>query len=186
MSRLSVVPALLVSLFASRTGAQTTLELDRIGVQQHRDYLHLQAFEQIDTQASNLIITLTDLVLPGNAGHDLRFQLTYNSESDTGKAMWRFGIAGVPMKVLQEQSWPTPGGAIQNTLDATRAITPILEMADGARYRTVFTQTPFSNNQNTMNEVWTSRFWRYHRDTHTLELPDGTIGTYDSASGRLT
>ena len=37
-----------------------------------------------------------------------------------------------------------------------------------------------------MNGVVTSRFWRYHRDTHILELPDGTICTYDSASLRLT
>jgi YD repeat-containing protein len=186
MARFSVALVLLATLLASRAAAQTTLELDRLGVQQHRDYLRLQPFEQIDTQASNLIITLTDLVLPGNAGHDLRFQLTYNSESDTGNAIWRFGIPGVPMKVLQEQAWPTPGLAVQNTLDATRDITPILEMADGARYRTVFTQTPVSNNRNTMNEVWTSRFWRYHRDTHTLELPDGTVCTYDPASLRLT
>ena len=186
MSRLSVVLGLLGTLFASHAAAQTTLELDRIGLQHHRDYLRLQPFEQIDTQASNLIVTLSDLVLPGNAGHDLRFQLTYNSESDTGNAMWRFGIAGTPMKVLQEQSWPMPGSTVPNTLEATRAITPILEMADGARYRTVFTQMPLSNNRNTMNEVWTSRFWRYHRDTHILELPDGTICTYDSGSGRLT
>src|SRR5262245_62375663 len=120
MSRFSVVLALLVALPASRTGAQTTLELDRIGVQQHRDYLRLQPFEEIDTQASNLILTLTDLVLPGNAGHDLRFQLTYNSESDTGTAIWRFGVAGVPMRVLQEQSWPTPGSTVSNTLEGTR------------------------------------------------------------------
>jgi hypothetical protein len=48
-------------VFASHAAAQTTLELDRIGVQQHRDYLRLQPFEQIDTQASNLIVTLSDL-----------------------------------------------------------------------------------------------------------------------------
>src|SRR4026209_1071939 len=125
MSRLSVALAVLVALLASRAAAQTTLELDRIGVQQHRDYLRLQPFEQVDTQASNLIITLSDLVLPGNAGHDLRFQLTYNSESDTCNAMWRFGIPGVPMKVQQEQSWPTSGMTVQNTLDGTRAITPV-------------------------------------------------------------
>jgi len=138
MSRLPVVPLLLVTLFESSAGAQTTLELDRIGIRQHRDYLRLQPFEQIDTQASNLIITLNDLVLPGNAGHDLRFQLTYNPDSDTG-----------------------------------------------ARYRTVFWQTPVSNDRNTMNGVLTSRFWRYRGDAHTLELPDGTICTYDSASLRL-
>src|SRR4026208_725489 len=156
MARLSVALAVVVARLASRAAAQTTLELDRIGVQQHRDYLRLQPFEQVDTQASNLIITLSDLVLPGNAGHDLRFQLTYNSESDTGNAMWRFGIPGVPVRVLQEQSWPTPGIALQNTLDATRVFTPVLEMGDGARYRTVFTQTPLSNDRNTMNQVWTS------------------------------
>src|SRR5262245_36373905 len=100
MLRLSVVLAL-VMLVASRAAGQTMLELGRIGVHQHRDYLRLQAFEQIDTQSSNLIITLSDLILPGNAGHDLQFQWTYNSESDTGNAVWRFGIAGVPMKVLQ-------------------------------------------------------------------------------------
>src|SRR4029453_5645631 len=165
MSRLSVVFFLLVTLLASRAVAQTTLELDRLGVQQHRDYLRLQPFEQIDTQASNLIVTLADLVLPGNAGHDLRFQLTYNSESDTGNAIWRFGIAAVPLKGLQEQSGPTPGTTVQNTLEATTAITPILEMADGARYRTVFTQPPLSNNQTRMNAGWTSRFWGYHPHT---------------------
>ena len=184
MSRLSVALAL-VTLIASRVAAQTTLELDRIGVQQHRDYLRLQPFEQIDTQGSNLIITLTDLVLPGNAGQDLRFQFTYNSESNTGTAVWRFGIPGVPMRVSQDQSWPMPGSTVQNTLDGTRAITPVLEMADGALYRTVFSQVPISSNQATMNEVWTSQFWRYHRDTHTLELPDGTICTYDPVTFRL-
>src|SRR4029453_19069876 len=65
-------------------------------------------------------------------------------------------------------------------------IPPVLEKADGGGDWTVFTQTPVSNNRNTMNEVWTSRFWRYHRDTHTLELPDGTVCTYDPATLRLT
>ena len=71
MPRLSLALFLLGALVASRAAAQTVLELDRIGAQQHRDYLRLQPFEQIDTQSSNLIITLNDLVLPGNAGHDL-------------------------------------------------------------------------------------------------------------------
>src|SRR4029078_9352370 len=142
MYRLSLVAVILVTLFASHVTAQTTLELDRLGVHHHRDYLRLPPFEQIHTPARHLILTLTDLLLPGNAGHDLRFQLTYNSESDTGNATWRFGIPGVPVRVLQDQSWPTPGIALENTLDATRVFTPVLEMGDGARYRTVFTQTP--------------------------------------------
>src|SRR5678815_6158034 len=96
MSRLSVALAMVV-LIASRAAAQTTFELDRIGAQAHRDYLRLQPFEQIDTQGSNLLIRLTDLVLPGNAGRDLSFQLTYNSNSDVHPDpfpnwSWRFGI----------------------------------------------------------------------------------------------
>jgi hypothetical protein len=183
MSRLSVALAMVV-LIASRAAAQTTFELDRIGAQAHRDYLRLQPFEQIDTQGSNLLIRLTDLVLPGNAGRDLSFQLTYNSNSDVHPDpfpnwSWRFGIPGVPMRILQEQSYPLPGSTVSNTLDGTRDITPILEMADGARYRTVFTQNPITN------EVWTSQFWRYHHDTHTLELPDGTVCTYDPVTFRL-
>src|SRR5215217_1424515 len=183
MSRLFLALSV-VTLLASRAAGQTTFEVDRIGAQQHRDYLRLQPFEQIDTQGSNLVLALTDLMLPGNAGHDLRFQLTYNSNSDIypsrfSNLPWRFGIPGVPMRILQEPSYPALGSTVSNTLAGTRDITPILEMSDGARYPTVFSQNPIDN------EVVTSEFWRYHHDTHTLQLPDGTVCTYDPVTFRL-
>src|SRR4051812_1823494 len=179
--------ALVTSADVRATGAcgQSVFEPDRIGLQHHRDYLRLQPFEQLDTQSSNLVLTLPQLTLPGNAGHDLVFELTYNSNSDVypdpfPNLPWRFGIPGVPMRILQEQLYPAPGSTVPTTLDGTRDITPILEMADGGRHRTVFIQNPISN------EVWTSRFWRYHHDTHTLDLPDGTVCTYDPDTFRLT
>src|SRR5215470_8674648 len=160
----TVQAIVLVFLAASRLDAQTTLEFDRIGLQQHRDYLRLQPFEQLDTQSGNVILTLTDLTLPGNAGHDVRFILTYNSNSDAEHSTtnpWRFGIPGVPMKVLQEQSYPS--FTFANTLAGTADITPVLEMADGARYRTVFANpAPSWTNRATLYEVWTSQFWKYH------------------------
>lgn len=51
--------------------------LDASGFQQNRDYFNDVSFEHIDTLSGNVILTFTDLVLPGNAGRDLRFQRTY-------------------------------------------------------------------------------------------------------------
>jgi hypothetical protein len=57
------------------------------------------------------------------------------------------------MRVRQEQNWPT--GPVVNTLEGTKTITPILEMADGGERRTVFAQTnpgyPDWGDQSTMN-----------------------------------
>jgi len=63
--------------------------------------LRKQPFEHIDTLSGNLILTVHDLVLPGNAGRELRFQRTYNSKS----AAWTFGLAGLPMGVF-DVPWP--------------------------------------------------------------------------------
>lgn len=48
---------------------------DAAGFQQHRDYFSATPSEHIDTLTGSLILTNTDLVLPGNAGRELRFQL---------------------------------------------------------------------------------------------------------------
>jgi YD repeat-containing protein len=171
-------------LAVAHASAQTPLEVDRVGIQQHRDYLRLQPFEQVDTGSSNLILTLPQLTLPGNAGSNLIFQLTYNSNTDVSPNPypdwpWRFGIAGVPMQVLREGYYPT--GGFMNTLAGTEPYTPVLRMADGAIYRTVYTNpNPNAGQQATMYEVRTSQFWKYHQDLHTLEMPDGRVFTYEA------
>jgi hypothetical protein len=50
--------------------------LDAPGFQKHRDYFSEMPFENIDTLTGSLVLTFTDLVLPGNAGRELRFQRT--------------------------------------------------------------------------------------------------------------
>jgi len=93
-SRQARIPTVVVFFLAAATlaSAQEEAAFEATGFQQNRDYFTQQPFEHIDTLSGNLILTFTDLVLPGNAGRELRFQRTYNSKS----AAWTFGLAGLP------------------------------------------------------------------------------------------
>jgi uncharacterized protein DUF6531 len=53
---------------------------DARGFARNRDYFSQLPYEHIDPLTGNLLLTFTDLVLPGNAGLDLRIQRTYNSK----------------------------------------------------------------------------------------------------------
>jgi hypothetical protein len=53
---------------------------DATGFQQNRDYFSQLPFEHIDTLTGGLVLTFTDLMLPGNAGRELRIQRAYNSK----------------------------------------------------------------------------------------------------------
>jgi YD repeat-containing protein len=63
------------------------------GIQQNHDYFSGMPAENIDSKSGSLVLTFTDLVLPGNAGSELRVQRTYNSKTGT----WSIGIPGLPM-----------------------------------------------------------------------------------------
>jgi len=52
---------------------------DARGFNPNRDYFSQLPYEHIDPMTGNLLLTFTDLVLPGNAGLDLKIQRTYNS-----------------------------------------------------------------------------------------------------------
>ena len=87
------------SLFAQN---QEHPVFDAKGSEDNRDHFGQLSFETIDTMTGALVLTHTDLVLPGNAGRELRFQRTYNSKGARG---WSFGIAGMVMEV-QDPGWP--------------------------------------------------------------------------------
>ncbi|OGA51496.1 MAG: hypothetical protein A3G25_08060 [Betaproteobacteria bacterium RIFCSPLOWO2_12_FULL_63_13] len=76
--------------------------LDAPGFQQNRDYFSEMPFEHIDTLGGGLVLRFTDLVLPGNAGRELRFERTYNSKTGA----WTFGVAGVALRI-SNPSLPT-------------------------------------------------------------------------------
>lgn len=77
------------SVFA-QTGHQI---FDAHGLQPHRPSLSQLPFEHIDLATGSLTLTFEDLVLPGNAGRDLRFTRTYNAKGH----VWTFGLAGIPL-----------------------------------------------------------------------------------------
>jgi YD repeat-containing protein len=160
---------------AARTAAQDAV-FDAKGFQQNRDYFSQQPYENIDTLSGNLILTFTDLALPGNAGHDLKFQRTYNSK--LGGASWSFGLAGYVMQVNETDLSGPPLGSV-----CPECYLPQLVLADGGQPQTIWVTNPFAQGGN--RYVITGQFLKYDRQQRQLLLPDGEICSYDTA-GRLT
>lgn len=152
----------------SRGLAQTS-EPDSVfeatGFQKNRAYFSQLPFENIDMVSGNLVLTFTDLVLPGNAGMDLRFQRTYNLNGDP---TWSFGLAGIPLRIRN------PDGPTH--CDDNPPLPGILT-ADGGE-RKAFPRTPYPKLY--PQTCWpldtvfiTSDFWRWDRTTRVLQLPNG-------------
>jgi YD repeat-containing protein len=160
-----------VVLLVTAIGAATPVfgqdpVFDVAGFHQNHDYFSQLPFEHIDTLTGGLVLTFTDLVLPGNAGRELRFQRSYNSKGPTG-APWTFGIAGVPIAVINPDG---PHDLPPETPPPT--MMPVLVTVDGAWRRTAFIGP---------NVVMTDDFWKYDRALRRAELPDGTVCSYDTA-----
>ena len=130
------------------------------GFQQNRDYFSQEPTEAVDTLTGNVILTYTLLALPGNAGHELRVQRTWNSKN----GIWRLGVIGVPE--LSDPFNPD--------------VPPLFTDASGAEHRTV----PVASDVSLTPRDWlfaTADFWKYNRTLRQLYLPDGTVVTYDPA-----
>ncbi|MET0214881.1 MAG: hypothetical protein ABW292_17855, partial [Vicinamibacterales bacterium] len=156
------------------------------GFQPNRDYLALLPWESIDTSNNNVILTFTDLVLPGNRGRELRFERMFSNvvapaEQPAGP-QWRFGIAGVPMRVIERPYIVEP--IPPDNVEAERNTTPYFWMLDGSRLKTTYVVSPDPANSSSLVNVRTHDFWFYHRPFRTLRIPDGTIAEYN-AQGRL-
>jgi YD repeat-containing protein len=164
-----LVTVFVSSCVAGSVFAQTDPVFDTKGFQPNHDYFSQLPFEHIDTLTGGLILTFTDLVLPGNAGHDLRFQRTYNSKGPSG-APWSFGLAGIPMQVIHPDGPPIPP-AIGDT-----STMPVLVGPDGSLHNTTFQPD---------GQAMTREFWKYNPATHVASLPDGTVCTYNQ-SGNLS
>jgi hypothetical protein len=131
------------------------------GVQQDRDYLSLMPFEHFDTMSGALVLRFTDLVLPANAGRELRFERTYSSKTQA----WTMGVADYATGIDEP---PPPGGVF-----APQTFSPTLLMSDGSRR-----STAWLSGSNT-NESITRDFWKYNRVTRTLYIPNGDICYYE-------
>lgn len=181
--RTTVVTCLML-LAGTLAQAQPADPMDAKGFQAGRSYLSELPFEHLDTLSGGLILTFTDLVLPGNAGRDLRFQRTYNSQALLdADFQWSFGIAGMVMRI-HEQPAPPDGHFDVYGRDRMFGSAPMLETADGAMIHTVFVETPRTDLPSSLDAVISPQFWRYHREARILFMPDGTVCYYD-AEGRL-
>jgi YD repeat-containing protein len=141
---------------------------DAKGFQKNRDYFSQLPFEHIDTLTGNLVLTFTDIVLPGNAGMDLKIQRTFNLNAP---GQWTFGIAGVPLRIRY------PNAPIVSPEDTPRY--PIVVSSDGAEHQS----TPDTADWMYGNAYITADFWRYDRSTHRLLLPNGWEATFSGGSG---
>jgi YD repeat-containing protein len=125
--------------------------------------------EQVDPASGALTIVSTDLVLPGNAGFNLAVTRVYNSNVYPS-----YSSGG--STAFDEDSWAGIGwklhfGRILNP-DATGPGETQIEMGDGSRH-------PLYHRS---DGGWiTSDFWLYDRVTHTLQLPNGQVYTFDRA-----
>ena len=180
--RVLSVCLLLACMFDARAAfAQSAT--DETGFQPNRDYLALQPFESIDTASGNVVLTFTDLVLPGNAGRDLRIGRVFSNLSmDSGTLQWRLSISGVPLQVV-DQAIPS-NIQIVDDIAHNRQWSPSFKMPDGSLQRTTFMQVPNAAIPSTLRWVSTPGFWKYDREARLLYMPDGLVGQYD-AEGRL-
>lgn len=140
-----------------------TPPLSAQGAQPHHGTFSLLPWESIDMVSGNGVLTFTDLVLPGNAGFDLRFQRVLNLNSWT----WRMGVPG-PASVVLQLTGADPTDVINPN--------PIIVSMDGSQQYTFQTATNSA-------VYMTHSYWRFNKATKVLELPDGTVYTFGREAG---
>lgn len=148
-------------------GANETL--DARGFHPQREPFSQLPFEHIDPLTGNVLLTFTDLVLPGDAGFDLRIQRTYNSKIFVNHETESFGAdswAGL--------GWTFHMGRVQFASSLYTA-NPIIEMPDGSGHVAFPHIAPLSGC--TMCFI-TREYWVYDRNTRTLRLPNGVRYTF--------
>ena len=188
----AALAGLLALLHASPSRAQSEVTLEDVltnkGFHAERSYFSPEPFEHFDTISGNLLLTFTDLVLPGNAGRELRIVRTFNNQSNQvgfgainlAPSRWQFGLAGIVMRVVER---PVTENSNFNTLSGVLATTPSLVMADGSWRRTTYIGMPTIQTAANM-EVMSEAFDKYDRQNRVLRHPDGNLCHYDT-EGRL-
>lgn len=172
-----------VVLLAWPRGAGAAEEVfDATGYSPLRTPFSQLPYEHIDPLTGNVMLTFTDLVLPGNAGFDLKIQRTYNSKIRKG----------YDSNVVQvDDSWAGLGW----TMHFGRVLNPfgdsaVIEMPDGSRHETYLPRTGVSPYFTGSDRI-TKSYWRYRKNganyanPATLELPNGLKYTFKHVKNGL-
>ena len=135
---------------------------DATGLQAKKGYFSQLPFETVDMVNGAVMLMFTDLALPGNAGMQVTLARTYNRGNYTASRRWDFGLAGIPVQVIN----PTGAEGL-----------PVLSGADGSSHRA------YPSGGIPTDIYVTEEFWQYNRATRTLKMPNGWVLTYDNGTG---
>jgi YD repeat-containing protein len=140
---------------------------DARGFTQNRPYFGQAPVEHVDPATGNVTLTFTDLVLPGNAGFDLKIQRTYNSKI----------YVNPTQPDLDEDSWAGIGWSLHmgRVLNAVTG-SPVIEMPDGSKRPTYPNArrigcTPMGGDCRITRDLWVFQ-------NPYLRLPNGTVYTF--------
>jgi YD repeat-containing protein len=124
-------------------------------------------YEHVDPLSGNLIVTVTDLALPGNAGLDLRVARTYNSKFHRD---FEHGNTAVDEPSAVGVGWRLHFGRVLH-LESNQPGQTVIETPDGGG-QPLYQTSAFP-------EGWMSKgFVRYNRTTHTAKFPNGLVYTF--------
>jgi YD repeat-containing protein len=155
----------IVAAVPSLTFAQGALGAS--GFSPARTMHSIAPFEHVDPFSGNLILSFTDLALPGNAGLDLVINRVYNSKIHTN-------FDETPNH-FKQRTWMGLGWSLHfgRVLHAT-SLSPgktVVEMSDGSGHA-LYNSLP-GDPHNSFGTWVTTDLWRYDRSTHTLRMTNG-------------
>ena len=142
------------------------------GFDQNRDYFSPLPYEHVDPMTGNLLLTHTDLVLPGYGGFDLRIQRTYNSkvypnfpDEAIPNEMDSWAGIGWSMHIARIENWLTPN--------------PVIVMGDGSSHPT------FAHTDTSVGDWITKDYWVLVNDPSEpiLKLPNGRVYKFGKQLG---
>jgi YD repeat-containing protein len=169
-----LLPFAAAVLAAASAGAADPV-FDNMGFSANRELVSQLPFEHVDPMTGNLLLTFTDLELPGNAGFNLRIQRTYNSKIyktyETGEIK------------IDDDSWAGIGWRLhfgRVHLHQAETPGPVIEMPDGSRHQSYPHRDPSLAGHFITREYWT--YLKVSPTRGVLRLPSGL--TYVFASDR--
>jgi YD repeat-containing protein len=131
-----------------------------VGPQATRGYFSQFPFERVDMVNGNVTLTFPGLVLPGNAGMDVRIVRTYTQQPSANQGQWALTFTDVPHVFVQD-------------LD---------ELGQPRLTATLGTGATKKFHSNALSGYWLSTdFWSYSTAAHILALPDGRLARYEVA-----
>ena len=127
-----------------------------LGIGETHGSLSFEPWERIDPYSSNILLTFTDIDLPGNSGFNLTIRRYYNAKTGFYPTI----DYGFPILASHQ-----PAGVYL-------LVYPVFSTADGTVLRTL--QDP-----NDATLYRTTNHWVYHASTRILETPNGVRYYYD-------